>query len=153
MKHLLCVFVIVSVGLTGCGKKTGKVHGKVTLGDKAVKSGQVMIIASDNLAYPASIDAQGNYVSSDVPAGVAKLAVTSPDPSGGAAAARAGRGKREIDGKPIDAPKADGAADPKNWFPIPDRFSDWERSNITVTIGSGEDQRFDIDLSKIPEKK
>src|SRR5262245_23456014 len=90
--------------LAGCGSGVGDIAGKVTYQEKTVCSGQVMLLASNAKAYYAQIGDDGTYSFSGIPAGEAKLAVTSPDPRALAEAAKNPRGGEGRRPTPPDQP-------------------------------------------------
>lgn len=110
----------------GCGGK-GEVSGKVTYQDKPVVYGSVMIIASDKKPYYGQIGEDGTYTVSGVPAGEAKVVVSSPDPR-----QAAGKG-----GSP--------SVDPKKWFAIPGQYGDPDKTPLKLTVNSGAN-KFDIPM-------
>ncbi len=138
-RHFLLGFLIVCFATqSGCGGSRGDISGKVTLQGKTVASGNVMAVASDGIPYYGKIEADGTFKITDVPAGVAKIAVNSPNPvpdPGKVAAAKAGakRGGREQE-NPITATPT---SDPKLWFAIPAKYGDPNTSGKEVTIKSG----------------
>lgn len=115
------------LSLTGCGRGTGEVSGRITRGEQPVKSGSVTIYTD---AGPRSgrIDPFGGYVVRDVPPGTGfVVTVISPDP-------RKAQGPR---GKPDDAVT--------QWFPLPKEFADPARSPLRLDVRAGEN-RFDMKL-------
>src|SRR5262245_28811872 len=90
----------IVLSLPGCGKGTGEIQGKVTYQGKVVASGSVMVIGSDQLPKYGPIQPDGSYHVKDVPAGEAKLTVTSPNPDAQRMAEASGRGGGKFKGNP-----------------------------------------------------
>jgi hypothetical protein len=130
MSLLACVAISVS----GCGG-TGDVRGQVALGDKVVKVGSVTLWASDGIPRPASIDSNGVFELKGVPTGEATITVASPDPK--QSNIPDGDVPKGIAPRPRAEKKAPDAETVKNWFPIPDRYSDMKKSELKVQIVSG----------------
>jgi hypothetical protein len=124
------VLVFHLVGCAG-GVPKGSVSGKVTFEGKAVRSGSVMFVRGGSPALYSQIDDDGKYEVQGVPAGTAKVTVASPDPSGG------GRG-RTIKGAPAAPARGEGGGPPvKGWVPIPNQYSDPERSGLSFGVRPG----------------
>jgi hypothetical protein len=129
--------------IVGCGPSSGDVTGTVTLQGKTVRSGSVIVVASDLLTYNGNIQEDGSYMVPRVPTGLARIAVFSPAP---------------YSGKSIKLPLPMGTpgfertvtlppskVDPKNWFPLPDKYREFDESGLTVKVISGMNER-DISL-------
>lgn len=117
----------VVVNLAGCSSKVN-VSGKVTYNGKAVTSGSVSLIASDNIQYAGPIGTDGSYAISSVPSGTVKILVSSPNPEG------AGRGKGSAQ-KGADGDLAAAAAGPAaGWFPLPDKYADLAKTDLTGDV-------------------
>lgn len=127
----LGLFCLIIAG--GCGKGKGDLSGKVSFGDKTVVTGTVTIVASDGSTFSAVIQEDGAYSFQGVPAGPAKLAVTSPNP----VEIKHAKRKKDEEAKP--------KVESKGWFPIPDKYTDPEQSEITFTLKRGKNT-FDIAL-------
>ena len=137
-----CLLGLVLVAVTGCGATTGDVTGTVTYQGKVVGSGEVIIAASDSLPYYGAIQDDGSYIVPKVPLGSAKIAVVSPDPDAGNDMAF----KMTKSIKPPESTPVRG--DPSKWFALPDEYRHFDKSNLTVTVIGGMNQR-DIRLDKI----
>jgi hypothetical protein len=143
-RPVCCLFCLALLASTGCSAGTGAVAGTVTYQGKTVASGTVLIVASDSLPYYGTIQDDGTYTVLKVPTGPAKMAVLSPGPD-------AGKNfelilkvtKRGFEGP--DRPPA-FRGDPKKWFPLPDKYREFNDSGLTVTVTGGVNQR-DIPLS------
>jgi hypothetical protein len=126
---------LILVGAAGCGSKFGEVKGTVSNHGKAVCSGTVLFLGSDQLPYYGTIDDDGGYTVPKVPAGPAKIAVFSPGPDA----------FKNVDALGIapdggivkKAPPSVFRGDPKKWFPIPDEYQDFAKSRLTVTVTGG----------------
>jgi hypothetical protein len=135
----LCAFT-----LCGCsGGGVGVVSGKVTFNNKSLAMGQVIVVGVDSMPYYGIIEDDGTYKVTGVPAGPAKVAVSSTDPRN---TGRASRPAPDGGGPPRPG-MGNGTplGDPKKWFPIPEKYLDFNASGITLTVERGENP-FNIDL-------
>jgi hypothetical protein len=152
-RAFLIVFVASAFLCSGCSGK-GEIKGKVTYQGKTVVYGTVTLIDSEGVPHPGVIDPDGNYTIRNLPVGLAKLAVNSPDPKvvhDQVAALQSGRPQRAD-----QAPKKDGAnrgnlpdLDPevkKKWFEIPPKLGDPDNSGLTIEVKSGQNPH-DIPLN------
>ncbi len=114
--------------VSACSSGKATVTGKITYQGKSVHSGGISGVGPDGLAVPGSIQA-GQYTISGITAGKVKIGVSSPPPHLASVNPGAGRGS---------VPKAAPAQekDP-NWFPIPDKFGDPEKSGVVIQVSSG----------------
>lgn len=127
-------------GLVGCGPSTGDISGKVTFKTKPLNSGHVMfLVEGQPKAHYGEIKKGGTYTVENVPAGPAKVTVSSPDPLAKRASRDPKRG-RGAQGRTFEAPKAHG-----DWFPIPKKYSDLRKSGLTFTVKKGS-QTHNIEL-------
>jgi hypothetical protein len=136
--------LVVPLAATGCGG-TADVSGKVTYKGKPVVYGTVVVVGSDGIPKSGAIQPDGSYRVSGVPLGTAKVAVTSPKPPGSEPAAKKPRGRDADDDKP--PPEQPPPAPPEviqNWVSLPEKFGDPNKSEVTVTVKSG--QPADIEL-------
>ena len=125
----------VLVAVTGCGATTGDVTGTVTYQGKIVGSGEVIIAGSDSLPYHGTIHDDGSYIVPKVPLGSAKIAVVSPDPdAGNDMAFKMNKSKKPLEPGPV-------RGDPSKWFALPDEYRHFDKSNLTVTVIGGVNQR------------
>jgi hypothetical protein len=138
--HILAL--LAPLVAAGCGG-VGSVTGTVTFQNKTVASGTVVVVGSDLLPYYGKIEDDGTYTVPSVPTGFAKIAVFSPGPdTAGPArpeppAARPGGGRR--------MPARVFHGDPQKWFRLPDRYRDFDKSGLSMTVTSGENRR-DLEL-------
>jgi hypothetical protein len=128
---------------SGCGTKTTTVSGKVAYQGKPVVWGNVAVVASDGINYPATIALDGTFVIENVPPGRCKIGVNSPNPEsrsggrGGGAEGAVGLGTRV----PEDTrPRPPAGA----WFEIPDKYMDPLASGLTGEIKAGQPLLVDI---------
>jgi len=124
----LVVFGILVAGLVGCGS-AGKanVKGKVTFDGKTVKYGDVIVYGSDGKSQKSPIDREGFFEVKDVASGECKVAVVSLNPKDVPSPDREAKGP-----DPIDL---------KNWFAIPTRFADIEKSGLKMTLKPGNNEQ------------
>jgi hypothetical protein len=119
----------------------------VTYQGKPVVFGTVVVVGPDGLPKSGPIQPDGTYRVAGVRAGAAKVTVTSPAPPGatppGGPKPRVGRDADER--KPDDAGEAVNPEVAKNWFPLPDKFGDLEKSGLSYTLQPGSNP-IDIDL-------
>ncbi len=130
--------------LAGCGNHVGSVTGKVSYVGKPVVIGSIVLVNEDTLAFhQESIQPDGTYHIGNVPYGVYKVTVHSADPD-----------KRPVS-RPVPAnlkkkPKETEPPPPRpdadKWFAIPERYSDWRQSDLSVTV-SQSSTTFDIRLA------
>jgi hypothetical protein len=131
------------LGLAGCTAPTASVSGKVTYKDKAVRSGNVLFIGSDSRTYYAQIADDGAYTVNGLPPGLAKIAVSSPDPKGGGG--ERGRAEGDAPREPAGRGEDPPAVAVKGWFAIPNDYSDYNKSNQSFDVRPGPNT-FNIEL-------
>lgn len=132
--------VILLTGLllaVGCGGGTD-VTGKVTYQGKPVVYGSVVMIGPDRLPKSGTIQPDGTFTVKGAKLGSAKVAVTSPPPPGVTVpkVAKSGRDAEEDRGSSTPVTPAPPEV-LKNWFPLPDRFGDPDKSGVTVDVKVG----------------
>jgi hypothetical protein len=111
------------------------VSGKVSYKGKPLVFGTVQFEASDKTFKQGNIDRDGSYFIEGVPAGLAKVAVNSPNPKSGDFQPL----QREGRPPPPPRPQIPG------WFPIPAEYQDLSKPRLTYTVRSGPNT-FDIEL-------
>lgn len=138
---------VLCAGLLGCGGGVGSVEGTVTFkpNSKKLAWGTVIITGRDNLQKVGTINKDGTYVVHGVPAGEAKITVSSDDPKATGDGDRRGGG-RGGEGE-VQRPPDPNAPDPattkvdpeiaKAWFPIPKKYANPLESPLTVTVKGG----------------
>jgi hypothetical protein len=126
--------------VAGCNGSTADVKGKVTFNGKPVVYGTVVLVGADGLARSGAIQPDGSYRVKDVPVGTARVAVTSPRPPGSAPAKKAiERGADVTDDKPQPEPPPPAPPEViQNWISLPEKYGDPSKSEVTVTVKSGE---------------
>lgn len=130
----------------GCGG-TADVSGKVTYKGKPVVYGTVVLVGPDGIPKSGAIQPDGTYRVSGVAVGTARVAVTSPKPPGSEPPpARKAQGRDATDeDKPPPEPAPPASPEViKNWVALPEKYGDPGKSEITVTVKSG--QPADIEL-------
>jgi hypothetical protein len=140
---LILAAIVAAPCITGCGNRAGSVKGKVTYQNKPVVIGSVVLVHEATLEHlQESIRADGTYHIGNVTYGVFKIAVHSADP-----------GTRFVSRPvPDNLTKQPKATEPSirpgadKWFAIPERYSDWRRSGLSVTVAQPS-TTFDIQLA------
>jgi hypothetical protein len=119
----------------GCGPSVGEVTGKVTYKGETLGSG-VVLFQGDKETKNASIEPDGTYRITKVPAGKYLVTVeTTPPPGGGAS-----KGAREQQTMGVE-----GAPTPGKYVAIPDKYKDKTTSGLSCDVTGGK-QNFDIPL-------
>jgi hypothetical protein len=129
-------WLLVALACAGCGR-VGQVAGKVSYRDKPLPDGTVMLLASDGQAYDGPIQSDGTFVIRDVPAGTARVAVTSMN-----AASDADKSGGKGDERAKQRNIAKGGARSR----IPTKYSDFNQSGLTVTVQRGATVQLDLNL-------
>ena len=119
----ICVVVLM---LSALGYGRGNVSGKVTYQDKPVPFGTVLFEGSDGSIHQSDIKTDGSYSIQGMAVGEAKVAVNSPNPRSSDLTPVSKTGQ-----KPVLHPDVPG------WFPIPEKYSSPDRSELKYTIKSG----------------
>jgi hypothetical protein len=129
--------LLLALAVSGCGRG-GQVSGTVTYRDQPLPDGTVMLLASDGRVYDGQIQSDGAFRIAAVPAGVAKVRVTSMTPAG--QAEKEGPGREE--GRSKQRVLVKGAARSR----IPPQYGDFERSGLTVTVEKGKTATLELSL-------
>jgi hypothetical protein len=117
----LALLVLMTVGLSGCGGKTGSVSGTVTYQGEALSSGLVVFVAKDGrVSQPAGVEVDGSYTAHNVPVGPVTACVETHPLSGG-------DGGRD---------KALGQARAR-YVPIPEKYKDAKQSDLALDVRPG----------------
>ena len=134
------ILLLLSFGvLAGCGQGRGDLTGNVTYNGKPVVRGSVSVAPAGQ--PPKTVPIQdGTYAVTDLPAGPAKIAVHSPNPNESLVISR-----EPPAAKPKGKAKAAKGPDPSGWFPIPERYGHFDRSELTFQVAPGPN-KFDLDL-------
>ncbi len=122
--------VLLLLGLASCGPGRGDLEGKVSLEGKALTSGDVQVFGGDGEIRQGKINPDGTYSIKDIGVGgELKFAVVSLDPNTSRPKLRAiGPGKAKL---------PDDTRDPAKWFPIPEEYSDLQKSGLTFGLKPG----------------
>jgi hypothetical protein len=123
---LLCLTVI------GCGPGRGDLSGKITYQGKSLRSGSISVLDSEGVPKSGLIQDDGSYLVQDIGAGPIKIAVISPDP---------GQSQPRPRKKDVPPPKVDRTG----WFAIPEKYSDFDKSELSFDLRSGPNA-WNIDL-------
>jgi hypothetical protein len=134
--------LLTALALTGCGG-TADLSGKVTYQGKPVVYGSVVVIGSDGVPKSGEIKPDGTYRVNGVKVGSAKVAVSSPRPPGSDPPKKVRERGDDGDKPPPEVTPAPPEVI-KNWFPIPNKYGDPAKSELTVDVQSG--KPLDIDL-------
>jgi hypothetical protein len=138
--HALMLFAPLTVG---CGAGVGSITGTVTFQNKPVASGTVVVVGSDLLPYYGNINDDGTYTVPKVPTGVAKIAVFSPGPDAEAPVRPYLPTANPAFQKKVPARVFRG--DPQKWFPLPEKYRDFDTSGLSMTV-MGEVNQLDLEL-------
>jgi hypothetical protein len=135
-RRLGAALALLGLGLVpGCGPGVGDVGGKVYLKGKEVTSGFVTLIGRDGVPHASEIAADGSYRVTRVPAGEAKVVVSSPSPDPAKSAKPLP--KREGAAAQNEAGPALTEAQKKTWREIPAHYGDVTRSPLRCTVAPG----------------
>ena len=129
-----CAALFASLVLVGCGSKQSELSGTVTYQGKPLSSGSVLVAGSDGMVKASPIQPDGAYKIKGIVTGTIRVTVSSPDPGIAAAPSRN-----------MQAP-APPTKDNSKWFPIPDDYSDFNKSGLTFDLKRGAN-RWDIELN------
>jgi hypothetical protein len=143
--HIRLGILTTALTLTGCGGGTTDVSGKVTYQGKAVVYGTVVVLDDGGTPKSGVIQPDGTYRVNGVKPGRAKAAITSLAPPGSDGGKKRDARERGDDDKP--PPPGSAPAPPevlKAWFPIPDRYADPAKSELTVDVKPGQPTDFDL---------
>jgi hypothetical protein len=122
------------VAASGCGRPTGKVTGKVSYQEQPVVVGSVTLMAEDGVPFQGQIQPDGTFQVAGVPYGTYRVSVFSSDNTPPAPPTDAGVPPEVVARK---KPRPERAA-PAGWFPIPERYGNFDQSGLAVTIDKAE---------------
>ncbi len=126
--------LMAALAAVGCGGGAGQVSGTVSYRGQPLSDGTVLILASDGRPRDGRIGPDGRFTIADVPAGEAKVAVTSFAP----VEMPAGRGGLPQAGfRRTDVPMERTSL-------LPPRYGDLAASGLTVRVE--EDTEINLDL-------
>jgi hypothetical protein len=145
--------LVLACALTGCGPQSGTVSGKITVKNKApnLDGLQLSFLGSDGRVAMASVNADGTYQASGVPAGVVKIGIVTQQTSDPAAVPP---NVRPTDGSAPD-PRAlarweeqqrEAAVREAARASIPDKLRDPLGSGLVVTVEPNKMSTFDYDV-------
>jgi hypothetical protein len=130
-------WLLLAMAAAGCSR-TGQVTGKVCYRGQPLPDGTVMILASDGRTYDGPIQSDGAFLLPNVPAGAAKVCVTSM--------ALLGQGEKtgrlQEDRRANRRMAAQGVARSR----IPTKYSDFDHSGLTVTVEKGTTAMLELNL-------
>lgn len=118
------ISIVFLLFLGGCGPGRGDLSGVVTYKGKPLASGYVNVEGSDGVIAGAEIRPDGGYEIKNLVAGPVRITVYSPNPAQPAVLAR----------RPEDIPPPKDAS---KWFPIPEHYSDFSKSELTHVLTRG----------------
>lgn len=133
------------VAAIGCGGTTN-VSGKVSYQGKPVVYGSVVVVGADGVPKGGPIQPDGSFQASGVKIGPAKIAVSSPQPPGFGGAKKARTSSRDDpdDRAPADAGISASPEVLKAWVPLPPKYADPQKSELTATIQAGQPLNLDL---------
>ncbi len=137
------MLILGALCMAGCANQTGSVTGKVTYQGKPVVIGSVMLFNEETLVRAQeTIRPDGTFQIDRIPYGAYAVTVHSADP-GMRPAGRPVPDNLRKHPKETEPPIRPGA---DKWFASPERYSDWRRSGVSVTV-SKPNTSFDIQLA------
>jgi hypothetical protein len=128
--------LLVVLTAAGCGGRTGRVSGTVSYRSRLLPGGTILLLASDGRAYDGPIGSDGRFAISDVPAGEARVSVTSL--TTGEERKRPGEHYREA----MTPRRTDHSANSSSRLPT--RYGDLGQSGLTVKVQG--DTTLELDL-------
>jgi hypothetical protein len=147
MKTLMLTAVAVVLALSGCSAPKSRIHGKVTYQGKPAAGATVILLASDNRTYPADVRADGTYDLPAVPRGPIRVSIQAalprviPRPEPGKGRDAFAKAEASAD----DAGKAARLPPPIPGIPIPAKYGDPDRSELSFELAEPDQERsFDL---------
>jgi hypothetical protein len=148
---VLCIAAVAG-SLTGCGRSTATVEGRVTRNGRPVRGAVWFINEQNNRKLDAPIEPDGSYRLEGAPAGEVKVTVVppfmdSPPPPAGQAKQppRPAAPLTEADKIMLD-PNASQQQSLRDTVLPPDRYANLKTSGLSTTLKSGTVNQFDIQL-------
>jgi hypothetical protein len=126
----------VALSAAGCGGGSREVSGTVSYRGRPLASGTILLLAGDGRSYNGTIGPDGSFTIKDVPAGEARMAVTSFAPADSERPSWAGA--------VVPAANSRVATRTGTVSAIPPRYGDLGQSGLAVTVE--EDTRLDLNL-------
>ena len=153
--------IAIAIGctlLSGCTRSPATITGKVTYNSLPLKGGSVTFVSSEGRASnSAQIGEDGSYTLS-IAAGKFKVTVDTSSLKPPSNAMKGASGNKGVPFKPLDAntPIPEGytpsnpaeaaiAKNAKRYVPIPDKYADPEKSELTFEVTGG-DQVINLEL-------
>ena len=121
----IVLFIAIVVTFAGCGPGRGDIVGTVTFEKRTVKSGSVVVRGGDGMTHGGEITLEGTFEIKGVVISEVSAIVHSPDPGAYKTIPR----KKD---QPADPPK-----DRTHWFPIPEKFGDFDKSGLKLKMRAG----------------
>jgi hypothetical protein len=138
---LLVVIVGISAYASSGGSPT--VSGRVTYLGRPVIWGSVILVGADGRSAVGRIQPDGTFTVTNAPTGEVGVSITSPDPL---AQHYATQLKTSRDRVPVAQWPA-MPVDRQQWFLIPKRYEDAQKSELTLTVKRGSNE---CDLTLVP---
>jgi hypothetical protein len=143
-KFIMTASAAITFPIAGCsGKSSGVLRGIVTYNGANLAMGSVGCYGEDNTPRGCEIQPDGSYRIEDLPGGVYKLCVNSPNPAAAKTAAMPvddirGEINRSSKKNPATMTAADqpppANADPAKWVQIPERYNSPDTSSLVATV-------------------
>jgi hypothetical protein len=128
-------FFTLGAGLCTLGCGNANMSGHVTFDKKPIVFGTLQVVGPDSSLHQCQIATDGSYALNDIPPGDVKVAITSIEPKS--------IGKNILHRQGVNpGSNYDHIA---GWFPIPDKYSDFNNSGLNYTLGRG-GNTIDIEL-------
>jgi hypothetical protein len=121
------LLALLSCAVAGCGSGFAEVSGTVSCDGKPLPFGTIQFLGQDGVPRAADVRPDGTF-SVQVPVGEAKVLVSCIDPG----ARRPAGGSASRDGRA--APRSGSS---RNGSLIPQRYSDWNTSGLSVSVKRG----------------
>jgi hypothetical protein len=136
MRKLLCLLLgLLFLVVLGCSPSVGTVNGTVSYKGTMLKGGTVTFLAPDGKAASCEIKEDGHYTVDKVPTGPVKISVETKSL---AVSARAPSYSPPPGVTPPGGYKPpDRAEKAKRYVPIPETYSDPEKSGLSYTVKPG----------------
>jgi len=148
MAHLPIILCLTFFCLSGCGKKTATVKGKVTFKGQPLTAGNIAFVGKDRIGQ-GTIKTDGSYIVSDAPLGEVTITVTTPPPP------RPTMGPMNTPKRPpgltpmpkeMVPPDYEESMRPVQIVPAPEQYSKAESSPLKYTVKPGVHEH-NIDLT------
>jgi hypothetical protein len=150
----LCAVLTLTVSvffLTGCGRSTGSLSGKVRYQTTMLKGGFVSFISTEGQqSYTANIAEDGGYALSNVTAGKFKVVVDTKSLKGDMSVGGGGGSKKPAKAEnasdiPANASNPNTAKNAQRFVSIPDKYQNLDTTDVEYEFKGGT-QTYDIEL-------